>query len=168
MSASVLNHEKIQIYSDLNLQKFTRVTESYFDPSDTYILKSTEDQYIKIRSESMKTEAELSKSFQRKIVQFSLLFQSRSSPYKGLITSNTECFDKRSVKPAISNEKSSIVTFSTKATKNFAYGKCDGEDQMFFSIYTIVLCKKTRKLYDVKFFTRKMEELKNFKIECLE
>lgn len=168
VSASVLTYEKIQLHSDLNLQRFTRVTESYFDPSDTYILKSPEEQYIKIRSEASQSSADLNKIFQRKLIQFSLLFQGRSSPYKGLITSNTECFEKRSMKPVVSNEKSSVVMFSTKATKNFAYGKCDGEDQMFYSIYTIVLCKKTHNLYDVKFFTRKMEELKNFKAECLE
>ena len=95
------------------------------------------------------------------------MFQSRSSPYKGIITSNTECFDKNSAKPTLLNDTSSIVMFSTKATKNFAYGKCDGEDQMYHSVYTLVLCKKTQSLYDVKFFTRKISDLKNFKVECL-
>jgi hypothetical protein len=167
VSASVLNYEKIQLHSDLDLQKFTKVAESYFDPIDTYILKSPVDQYVKIRSEVSKSDAELTKKFQRKIIQFSLLFQSRSSPYKGIITSNTECFDKRNVKPIISNENTSIVMFNTKATKNFAYGKCDGEDQMYYSFYAIVLCKKTHVLYDVKFFARKKSELNGFKVECL-
>lgn len=170
LEASTVKYEQIELNSTLGLDKFVKVEEGVFDPKGTYVLKSMEEEFIKIRMDDFRnnSEKEIEKSFQKKIIQFSLLFQDRVSPYKGAITTNAECFDKSSGKKIIKNEKEWLVTFNTVATKNFAYGKCDGEGQMFFSKYQVLYCRKVKKIFDVRFFAHKKKDLEGFQIKCLE
>ncbi len=169
-SASVLKHEFIEINAKFDLGKFKTLTAREFDQPGTMLLKSSGESYLKIRSQKVKdkTPTELMKAFKKNIIQYSLLFQERVSPYTGMITVNTECFDKKNTQYKIKQEANSLSTyFETTATKNFVYGKCDGDGGEYYSKYYIVLCKQSGRLYDVRFFTKIKNERKQIDVKCI-
>lgn len=168
--AAEINYQQIQISHSDKQGIYTKVEEGTYDPAGTYVLKSNKNNYIKIRTNELKGQsvADQEKAFQKKIIQFSLLFEDRVSPYKGAITTSAECFDKNSAKKILKDKKSVMMSFNTRATKNFAYGKCDGARELYFSKYTILLCRKEQKIFDIRAFTKKEENLKDFKVKCIE
>ncbi|QDK40047.1 hypothetical protein DOM21_00955 [Bacteriovorax stolpii] len=167
---SSITYQSIQLDHSKDLKSFKRVKEGPFDPAGSYVLESGDGQIIKVTYEDLKNKnvKEMKNSFQRKILQFSLLFEQRSSPYQGAITVNTECFEKEALKKkVVSKEGTLSVFFDTKATRNFAYGKCDGESVTYFSKYFAVLCEKQAQLFDVKYFAKNKKDLEGAEVKCL-
>ena len=161
--ASATIHDAIQINHPKDLNTFKKTAESDYDPTGTVNLQLGEEHFVKIFSEDLtnKTEKEIQKNFQRKVLQFSLLFEERSSPYQGAITANTECFEKGNAKKQLKNL---YAEFNTLATKNFSYGKCDGLNSKYFSKYFILVCRK--KLYEIKFFALAQKNLEGISVKC--
>ena len=166
---SGMKHEFIEIQSTTDLSQFKAERPGEYDSAATVVYKIGND-VIKIRSIDLKGKPEknMQQVFNKNIMQYSLLFQDRVSPYTGEVTMNTECVDKNSTRHKIVTTAESVKTFfETMATANLIYGKCDGEKTGFHSKYFLVLCKKKSVLYDVRLFSKESKNLKTVDVKCL-
>lgn len=160
----------IELTSSLKLSDFVQEQSGRYDSKDTLIFRNSNEDILKIRSINLalKPESEMTKLFQTKVIQFSTLFQDQPSPYGGAITNTFECVEKTIENSSTSKNNDMLLKgFTTKASSNFAYGRCDGADLSYFSKYYILLCKNNHTLYDIRYFTKSKSRLLNLSFKCI-
>lgn len=168
---SILKYDFIEISPSIELLKLKPVGAGEYDSMDTVGFKSTDGLILKIRKADLKSKTDKEKLnfFNKNIAQYTLLFQDRVSPYTGGVTVNTECVDKDVIRHEVVTTNQAVMTsFETMATANLVYGKCDGDKSGYHSKYFLTLCKGKGIFYDVRFFSRKKNDLKSLQVKCVQ
>ncbi|MGZ3690721.1 MAG: hypothetical protein ACXVAX_04420 [Pseudobdellovibrio sp.] len=96
---------------------------------------------------------EAKKIINQKSTDIKLLFATQQVPYFGQVTKEMKCTEAVDLKnPLIENENEVSLFLNLTATHHFVYGSCLEDQEIYKSQLLYLYCKKSRKLFELKYF----------------
>lgn len=126
------------------------------------------DQWIKIETIAEGEQSQkIDKIISARIVYIGNLFAPRTVPYQGTISKTMKCLNQNQhLEKVFENDLQKKYTFNLAATGKFVFGVCDEDLEIYRTNYTILYCKKQKKLYDIKHFYPKNLKVLDLSFDC--
>lgn len=136
----------------------SRILLNEFSLSDgVYSHKNGNRIIIRSQIQDKETAAKLLKN---KLVQLKLLFAPQKASYPGMLTKDQSCISVASFPEKIQRDAERLYwSAELPATEDYFYGSCGSRAEPFWSQYQVLYCKKSKILFDIKYFVPKDKNL---------
>lgn len=171
LTTSCTNSKKIFLPEEQPLAFKNTEHSSCFEKVTLTTIENSKSESYQCKNEYVKIQElpDLDKDIDRRILLLKTMFESQTVPYQGTITKNSTCLSQNSTTPAISeNDFEKKYVFNLMATANFIFGSCIEEKDIYKTEYTLLLCKKQHKAYEIKHFYPKLNSFDSLNIHCKE
>ncbi len=108
------------------------------------------------------------KILKNKLLMIKEIYATQATPYNGAVTNETNCVENPAINPLIEETiNHSSILLELKATERLVLGVCSDKQNIFKVQVLLMYCKKTKELYDLKYYSISNEKMKLPIASCL-
>lgn len=142
--ADALELKELDFSPNLKVEAFTSVNNGKFKTPSGSILILTREKF---------SEQDAKKLLKNKLAQLKMLFEPRSAPYPGMVTTDQTCRKTARFPAKIEESSNSLFWYAElPASEDFTFASCGSRKDIYQSQYLVIYCKSSQQLYDVRYF----------------
>lgn len=142
--ADTLDVKELEFAPNFKIDTFASVSQGKFKTPSGGIL-------ILKREKFSKQDAQ--KLLRNRLAQLKMLFEARSAPYPGMVTTDQTCRETAKFPAKIQDSGNSLFWYAElPASEDFTFASCGSRKDIYQSQYMVIYCKSSQLLFDVRYF----------------